>query len=170
MNCVAQARSGSRYASHDFTLALAELRYHQLDKSPRPLLGHSIYDGPERCWLHDPFIFVLLLTVVVFLAGMGFETQTPLAMIVHWGDGFWNLLAFSMQMILILVTGWVLATTPFFRRILSAVATLARRPGQAIVLVTLVSCRSRAAGSAKRTMHARPRLGIALAGAILSVT
>lgn len=90
-------------------------------------------------WLPDPFIFVLLLTVLVFLAGMGFEAQSPIAMIGHWGDGFWSLLSFSMQMILILVTGWVLATTPFLRRILSAVATLARTPGQAIVLVTLVS-------------------------------
>lgn len=90
-------------------------------------------------WLPDPFIFVLLLTLVVFLAGMGVQAQSPVEMIRHWGDGFWGLLSFSMQMILILVTGWVLATTPFFRRILSAIAKLARTPGQAIVLVTLVS-------------------------------
>lgn len=90
-------------------------------------------------WLPDPFIFVLLLTLVVFVAGMGIEAQSPLAMIQHWGDGFWALLAFSMQMILILVTGWVLATTPFFKRILGALAQPARTPGQAIVLVTLVS-------------------------------
>lgn len=90
-------------------------------------------------WLPDPFIFVLLLTLVVFVAGMGIEAQSPIAMIQHWGDGFWALLAFSMQMILILVTGWVLATTPFFKRILGALAQLARTPGQAIVLVTLVS-------------------------------
>jgi len=90
-------------------------------------------------WLPDPFIFVLLLTQVVFLAGIGLEAQSPIAMIQHWGGGFWALLAFSMQMILILVTGWVLATTPFFKRILGAAAQLARTPGQAIVLVTLVS-------------------------------
>ncbi len=90
-------------------------------------------------WLPDPFIFVLLLTLVVFLAGMGLEAQTPMAMIRHWGDGFWGLLAFAMQMILILVTGWVLASTPFFRRILSMLSGMARTPGQAIVLVTLVS-------------------------------
>ncbi len=103
---------------------------------------HKITMGSVRLverWLPDPSIFVLLLTLVVFLAGMGFEAQTPIAMIGHWGDGFWGLLSFSMQMILILVTGWVLATTPFFRRILSALAHLARTPGQAIVLVTLVS-------------------------------
>src|SRR5690606_25008985 len=43
-----------------------------------------------------------------------------------------------MQMVLILVTGWVLASTVFFRRILEAVSRLTRTPGQAIIGVTLV--------------------------------
>lgn len=94
--------------------------------------------GVER-WLPDPFVLVMLLTLLVFVIGIVFERQTPMAMIDYWGSGFWQLLGFSMQMILILVTGWVLASTVFFRRILEAVATLARTPGQAIVLVTLVS-------------------------------
>lgn len=90
-------------------------------------------------WLPDPFVLVILLTLLVFVAGIVVEGQGPLAMIEHWGNGFWNLLQFSMQMVLILVTGWVLATTVFFRRILEAIARQARTPGQAIVLVTLVS-------------------------------
>jgi short-chain fatty acids transporter len=90
-------------------------------------------------WLPDPFVLVLLLTLVVFVAGMAVERQGPLQMIEHWGNGFWNLLSFAMQMVLILVTGWVLASTPFFRRILEAIARLAKTPGQAILLVTLVS-------------------------------
>jgi short-chain fatty acids transporter len=90
-------------------------------------------------WLPDPFVLVLLLTLLVFAAGMLVEGQTPVAMIEHWGNGFWSLLQFSMQMVLILITGWVLATTVFFRRILEAIAKLAGTPGQAIVLVSLVS-------------------------------
>lgn len=90
-------------------------------------------------WLPDPFVLVLLLTLIVFVAGMVVEGQGPMKMIEHWGNGFWNLLQFAMQMVLILVTGWVLASTPFFRRILEAIARLAKTPGQAIVLVTLVS-------------------------------
>ena len=69
-------------------------------------------------WLPDPFVLVLLLTLLVFAAGMLVEGQAPVAMIEYWGNGFWSLLQFSMQMVLILVTGWVLATTVFFRRIL----------------------------------------------------
>lgn len=90
-------------------------------------------------YLPDPFVLVLLLTLVVFVAGMVFQFQSPIAMVDYWGNGFWNLLTFSMQMVLILVTGYVLASTPFFRRILVAIAQLAQTPGQAIVLVTLVS-------------------------------
>lgn len=90
-------------------------------------------------WLPDPFVLVLLLTLLVFAAGIGVEGQSPVAMLEHWGKGFWNLLQFSMQMVLILVTGWVLATTQFFRRILEAIAKLAHTPGQAILLVSVVS-------------------------------
>ncbi len=101
-------------------------------------ISMSSVKAVER-WLPDPYVLVLLLTLVVFALGMVVERESPVAMIEHWGNGFWNLLTFAMQMVLILVTGWVLASTPFFRRILAAIATLAKTPGQAIILVTLVS-------------------------------
>lgn len=33
-----------------------------------------------------------------------------------WYGGFWSLLAFSMQMAMILVTGTILATAPLFKK------------------------------------------------------
>ncbi len=90
-------------------------------------------------YLPDPYIFVLLLTMVVFLAAVLFQQQTPLAVLGYWGDGFWDLLTFSMQMLLVLVTGFMLASTPLIRDILDRLATLSKSPGQAIVWVTLVS-------------------------------
>ena len=90
-------------------------------------------------YLPDPFVIVMLLTLLVFFLGMGIERESPVAMIEHWGDGFWDLLTFGMQMVLVLVTGFVLASTPMFKRILAALATLAKTPGQAIILVTVVS-------------------------------
>ncbi|TVQ34360.1 MAG: short-chain fatty acid transporter [Geminicoccaceae bacterium] len=89
-------------------------------------------------YLPDPLILAILLTFVVFLGGMALGSG-PVAMVEFWGNGFWGLLTFSMQMVLILVTGFVLATTPVFRRILAAIASLARTPVQAILLVTLVA-------------------------------
>ncbi|MDP5137585.1 TIGR00366 family protein, partial [Rheinheimera baltica] len=90
-------------------------------------------------YLPDPYIFVLLLSIVVFAAAVLFEQQSPLAVIGYWGDGFWGLLSFSMQMLLVLVTGFMLASTPLVTGILNRLATLAKSAGQAIILVTVVS-------------------------------
>ncbi|MBR6284560.1 MAG: TIGR00366 family protein, partial [Muribaculaceae bacterium] len=56
-------------------------------------------------WLPEPFIFAILLTFVAVLVAMPLCSQTPLEVVEHWGDGVWNLLAFAMQMALILVCG-----------------------------------------------------------------
>lgn len=90
-------------------------------------------------YLPDPYIFVLLLTLVVFIAAMAIEGQSPASVVTMWGDGFWNLLTFSMQMLLVLITGFMLANTPVVKGILDRIATLAHTPGQAILLVTFVA-------------------------------
>jgi short-chain fatty acids transporter len=86
-------------------------------------------DSVVERYLPDPFILVLILTLIVFVAGILVQGQGPLAMIRHWGGGFWGLLEFSMQMVLVLVTGWVLASSPPVRRILAAIAAMAQTPG-----------------------------------------
>lgn len=90
-------------------------------------------------WLPDAFIFVIILTLLAALAAILFEGTAPLELIKIWGDGFWSLLAFSMQMLLVLVTGFILASSPPVRRVLAALAGVATSPGSAIILVTLVS-------------------------------
>ncbi|MDR5873684.1 TIGR00366 family protein [Halomonas sp. CUBES01] len=90
-------------------------------------------------YLPDPYIFVLLLTLIAAIAAIAIERQTPLAVLRFWGDGFWGLLTFSMQMLLVLVTGFMLASSPPVKRLLQRLASTAKTPGGAIILVTLVS-------------------------------
>lgn len=90
-------------------------------------------------WLPDAFIFAILLTLIVFLAGIFGEGQSASQMAHFWGEGIWNLLVFSMQVTISLVTGSVLAQTTAVKRILRALATLARNPSQAILLMTVIS-------------------------------
>jgi short-chain fatty acids transporter len=90
-------------------------------------------------YLPDPYIFVLILTLIVFAAAVGIEAHNPLAVVTMWGDGFWNLLEFSMQMLLVLVTGFMLASSPPVKAILRAMAGRAGGAGAAIVMVSLVS-------------------------------
>ncbi|SIT70490.1 short-chain fatty acid transporter [Edaphobacillus lindanitolerans] len=90
-------------------------------------------------FLPDPYIFVAVLTLIVFLLGLGLTDSGPLDMVVHWGDGFWGLLSFTMQMVIVLVAGHVLANSPVFKRLLSSLAGMAKSPGSAIILVTVIS-------------------------------
>lgn len=90
-------------------------------------------------WLPDAYLFVLVLTVVAALAAMAVERTAPLELLRIWGGGFWDLLGFSMQMLLVLVTGFMLANTPPMKAGLTHLARLARGPGSAIVLVSLVA-------------------------------
>ncbi|MDN3521254.1 short-chain fatty acid transporter [Halomonas ramblicola] len=90
-------------------------------------------------YLPDPYIFVLLLTIIASAAAIAVERQAPVAVMRMWGDGFWNLLTFSMQMLLVLVTGFMLASSPPVKRLLQRLAALAKGPGAAILLVTYVS-------------------------------
>src|SRR5690606_10222789 len=90
-------------------------------------------------FLPDPFLFVILLTFAVFGMGLVFTDSSTMEMIHFWGDGFWGLLEFAMQMVLVLVTGHVLASSPVFKTLLGNLAKVAKTPGAAIMIVTIVS-------------------------------
>lgn len=90
-------------------------------------------------YLPDPYIFVLLLTLMVFVAAFLFEQTPVMTLVTAWGDGFWSLLSFSMQMLLVLVAGFMLASSPPVKRVLDFIASKAQSAPQAIILVTLVS-------------------------------
>ena len=90
-------------------------------------------------YLPDPFIFAIVLTLVVFALVMPSTGQGPVQVVEAWAGGFWKLLSFSMQMAMVVVTGHAMASAPAFKRKLAIMAGIAKTPGQAIVLVTVVS-------------------------------
>lgn len=98
-------------------------------------------------WLPDPFLFAIILTIVVFVAGCLATWQNPWDMVWAWAGkgvtsepgGMWNLLAFSMQMALVLVLGSAFASAPIIKKILGAIANLAKNKLTGIVVVTVVS-------------------------------
>ncbi|OJV64290.1 MAG: TIGR00366 family protein [Clostridiales bacterium 38-18] len=90
-------------------------------------------------YLPDPFLFAVILTLIVFVAGMITTAAGPLEMVKSWAGGFWGLLSFSMQMALVLVTGHTLASTPIVKKLLEKLAKPCKTPLQAIVAVTFVS-------------------------------
>ena len=90
-------------------------------------------------WLPEPFVFAILLTFAAALIAMPVCRQTPIEVIEHWGSGVWNLLAFAMQMSLVLVCGATLASAPLVKKGIRAIASVPKTPAAAIAMVTLLS-------------------------------
>ncbi|WP_297210469.1 short-chain fatty acid transporter [uncultured Flavonifractor sp.] len=96
-------------------------------------------------WLPDPFLFAIILTIVVFIAAMVGTQQGPMELIWAWGgaggtaSGFWSLLSFAMQMALVLVLGSAMASAKVCKRALGAIASLAHNKRSAILITTFVS-------------------------------
>lgn len=91
-----------------------------------------------RKYMPDPWLFAILLSFLTYILGLIFTKSGPFDMILHWYKGFWELLAFAMQMCLILVTGYSLATAPIVKRALDALARVPRTNSGAVYLTVLV--------------------------------
>jgi short-chain fatty acids transporter len=98
----------------------------------------ALTDWSER-WLPDAFIFALLATVIVIAAALIATGATPLQVVDAWGRGFWELIPFTLQMALIIITGHVLATSPPMGSLIRAIASWPRTPRGAVALVTFVT-------------------------------
>lgn len=90
-------------------------------------------------FLPDAYIFAVILTIIVFLAALISTKQSFIAIVGHWGKGVWGILAFSMQMVLVLVTGHVLALSPPFKKLLDHLSNIPKTPAQGIALVSIIS-------------------------------
>ncbi|QDI93151.1 short-chain fatty acid transporter [Salicibibacter halophilus] len=99
----------------------------------------SFFDHLIRRYMPNAFLFAIVLTLVVYVSGLLMTDSSPVDMLSYWGEGFWDLLDFAMQMSLIVVTGYILASIPLVNSLLLHIARNAKTPGQAIMLVTFVS-------------------------------
>ena len=95
--------------------------------------------GFMQKYLPEPFIFAIILTFVAILVAMPVCHQSIAEVVSNWGGGVWNLLGFSMQMALVLVTGATLAAAPLIKKGISKLAAMPKTPAGAIALVTGIS-------------------------------
>jgi len=91
-------------------------------------------DWSER-WIPDAFNFALVATVLVFAVGL--TQKSPMDLVTAWGKGFWELLKFTMQMVLILVTGYVVATAGPVFRLIVRLSALPKSPRAAVTMVAI---------------------------------
>jgi len=95
-------------------------------------------DWSEK-WVPSPFLFAVILTLIAYVAAIVFTPDGPYQNIVNWYDGFWTLLTFAMQMVLILVTGYAVADSDFVSGYLNKLASIPNDNTQAAALVAAIS-------------------------------
>src|SRR6202165_3202197 len=101
----------------------------------------ALTDWTQR-WVPDAFVFALIATLIVVVAGVAFTPSSLPQVIDGWGRGFWELIPFTLQMALIIITGHVLATSPPIGRLIRTIAGWPRSPRGAVALVTMFALAS----------------------------
>ncbi len=89
-------------------------------------------------YMPDPLVVAIILTALTVLFAMVSQGTGFLEASRFWGDGFWNLLAFTMQMTVILLAGYILARTPVVDKLMDYVVLGISTPRAAIIAATLV--------------------------------
>lgn len=101
----------------------------------------ALTDWTER-WVPDAFVFALLATLVVVVAGVVATPSSVGQVVDAWGRGFWDLIPFTLQMALVIITGHVLATSAPMRGLIRAVAGWPTTPKGAVALVAFFAMAS----------------------------
>src|SRR4030042_6628764 len=83
----------------------------------------------------DSFIFAVLLTFIVFILALTGVQASPVKIVESWYKGFWTYLAFSMQMVILLIFGYSLAITRVGVKAIDAITGIAKTPAQAVAVV-----------------------------------
>src|ERR1700761_4099621 len=89
-------------------------------------------------WFPDAFIFVAIAVVVVAVAAIA-NGVSPVAVSVAFGNGFWSLITFTMQMAFVAIGGYVVATSAPAQRLIRWLAALPKTGTGAVGLVAFVS-------------------------------
>lgn len=90
-------------------------------------------------YMPDAFVFALILTLVTGLSAYIWLDATPLKIIQSWYDGFWSLLEFGMQIVLIIITGFAIALSPIINRGIDKLTNYIKTPKQVYFFVSLIA-------------------------------
>jgi len=100
-------------------------------------LGVALADWSQR-WFPDAFVFALLALIIVFIGGM-LAGSRFWDVVDYFGQGFWSLIPFTVQMAMIIVGGYVVAVSPPVSRIIRRLSRIPSTPRGAIAFVALFS-------------------------------
>ncbi len=100
-------------------------------------LGLALARFSER-WFPDPLVFALVAIIIVFIFGVVIG-ESPAKLAIAGGKSFWSLVPFTMQMVMIIIGGYVVASTPLLYGAIRRLAGVPKTGRGAIAIVALFS-------------------------------
>lgn len=101
-------------------------------KSKRDFIS-VLSDWSEK-YIPGAFPLVLILTVVVAVAARLLTESTVFSIVQNWYEGFWEMLNFTIQVCLLMFTGYMVSDAKPVRRLLRKFAKIPKTKAQAILL------------------------------------
>ena len=95
--------------------------------------GARIADICER-WFPDAYVFALAAILVVFIGGVAIGVPAH-SLTMEFGNGFWSLVNFTMQMAMVIIGGFVVASSPPVARLTRRLARIPKTSRGAVAFV-----------------------------------
>mgnify|MGYP002041061389 FL=1 len=89
-------------------------------------------------WFPDSWVFAALAVIIVALATLAMGAK-PTDAAMAFGDGFWSLIPFTMQMAFVVIGGYVVASSPPAVKLIDKLARIPRNGRSAVAWVALIS-------------------------------
>ncbi|WP_412561489.1 short-chain fatty acid transporter [Winogradskyella sp. MIT101101] len=89
-------------------------------------------------YMPNAFVFAMLLTIFTGFIAFIWLDASPMEIIKGWYDGFYSLLEFGMQIVLIIITGFAIALSPFINKGIDKLTIRLKTPRQVYLMVVLV--------------------------------
>ena len=89
-------------------------------------------------YMPNSFVFAIILTLITAIGAFVWLEVTPLEIIKSWYNGFFDLLGFAMQIILIIITGFSIALSPLVKRGIDSLSYYIKTPAQVYFLVVFI--------------------------------
>lgn len=100
-------------------------------------VAQSLAGWTEK-WFPDAYVVALVGVVIVAVAALA-NGSSPQTVVNAFGDGFWDLTAFTLQMAMVVLTGYVVATSPPAARLIERLATMPQTARSAVSFVAFLS-------------------------------
>ncbi|MFH5801750.1 short-chain fatty acid transporter [Haladaptatus sp. CMAA 1911] len=99
-------------------------------------MAEQLSVGVEKYMPHS-FVFAIVLTVVAYIAAVLMTPTGPFGVVREWYSEFWGFLEFAMQLTVIIVTGYGIATAPVVRNGINKLVRIPNTPLQSYLSVAI---------------------------------